>query len=164
MADTAGIATDKEAIMNQSTLCSFAAAAVLACGAILPAGAQNQVGNVEPQSANGVPYVTGGIGMEERQAMQELSPQYNVKLTFADKGTGDYRSGVAVEVRDMHGNVRLQTNEAGPLLYARLPPGRYRVTANADGQQQERTISVGSHGGKAAAFYWDAEPPMSMGR
>lgn len=147
--------------MNQIQRCGLLAAAALACSAIVPAAVAQEI---EQKSSNGVTYVTGGVGYEERQAMQELSPQFNVKLTFADKGTGDYRSGQSVEVRDMRGNVRMQAEDTGPLLYAQLPPGRYRVTANVDGQQQQRTISVGSSGSKSAAFYWDAEPPMSMGR
>ena len=151
--------------MNQMKRIGVIAAAALACSAFMVpgAGAQDDA-TVEQRTANGIAYVTGGVGLEERQAMQELAPQYNVKLTFADKGTGAYRSGVAVQVRDMQGNVHIETDQAGPLLYAQLPPGRYRITANADGQQQQRTISVGSRGGKAAAFYWDGEPPTSMGR
>jgi hypothetical protein len=147
--------------MNQLKRRGLVAAAVLV-GSALSAAAIAQ--EIEQKSSNGTVYVTGGVGSEERQAMRELSPQFNVKLTFADRGTGDYRSGVAVEVRDMRGNVRVQTDDAGPLLYTQLPPGRYRVTANLEGQQQQRTITVGPGGSKSAAFYWDAEPPVSMGR
>ncbi|GAB2841135.1 hypothetical protein GCM10027277_05160 [Pseudoduganella ginsengisoli] len=147
--------------MNQMKPFSALAAAALACSAFCTAVSAQEIAQ---QSSNGVNYVTGGVGSEERQAMQEVSPQYNVKLTFADKGTGEYRSGADVEVRDMRGNVRLQANDAGPLLYAQLPPGRYRVTANVDGRQQLRTITVGNGGSRSAAFYWDTEPPTSMGR
>lgn len=148
--------------MNQRTRCGRLAAAALACSAFFSLAATAQ--EIEQQSSNGVSYVTGGVGSEERQAMRELSPQYNVKLTFADRGTGEFRSGVAVQVRDMRGNVRLQADDAGPMLYAQLPPGRYRVTANVDGRQQQRTITVGNGGSRSAAFYWDGEPPTSMGR
>lgn len=147
--------------MNQVKRNCLLAATVLACGALsYTASAQE----IEQKSSNGITYVTGGVGSEERQAMAELSPQFNVKMTFADRVTGDYRSGVAVEVRDMRGNVRMQTDDAGPMLYAQLPPGRYRLTANVDGQQQQRTITVGNAGSKSTAFYWDAESPVSMGR
>jgi hypothetical protein len=148
--------------MNQMKPRGLLAATALACSAFCTMAAMAQ--EIEQQSSNGVNYVTGGVGSEERQAMRELSPQYNVKLTFADRGTGDYRSGVAVEVRDMRGNVRLREDDAGPMLYAQLPPGRYRVMANIDGQQQQRTITVGNGGSRSAAFYWDGEAPMSMGR
>lgn len=147
--------------MNQNQCSGLLAAAALACSAFLsPAVAQE----IEQQTSNGVSYVTGGVGAEERQAMQELSPQYNLKLMFADKVTGEYRSGLSVEVRDMRGNVRLQADDTGPMLYAQLPPGRYRVTANVDGQQQQRTVTVGRQGSRSTAFYWDAEAPVSMGR
>ncbi len=147
--------------MNQITRRALAGATALACGAFLTAAMAQ---DIEQQTSNGVPYVTGGVGSEQRQALQELAPQYNVKMTFADRSTGDYRSGVALEVRDMRGNVRLRTEDAGPMLYAQLPPGRYHVTANVDGQQQQRTITVGRGGGKATAFYWNPDAPVSMGR
>lgn len=138
----------------------YLAATAIVCGACLPAMAQE----IAQQSSNGTPFVTGGVGSEERQALKELSPQYNVRLTFADRVTGEYRSGVALEVRDARGNVRMQTEDAGPLLYAQLPPGRYRVIASVDGQHQQRSLTVGAGGSKAAAFYWEPEPPVSMGR
>lgn len=147
--------------MNQNNRCGLLAATALAFSAFLSTAVAQEI---EQQTSNGVTYVTGGVGSEERQAMRELSPQFNVKLTFADKVTGDYRSGQSVEVRDMRGNVRLQADDTGPMLYAQLPPGRYRVIANVDGQQQQRTITVGSHGSRSTAFYWDAESPVSMGR
>jgi len=147
--------------MNPIQRCGLLAATALACSAFAPAATAQEI---EQQSSNGVTYVTGGVGSEERQAMRELSPQFNVQLMFADRGSGDYRSGQSVEVRDMRGNVRMQAEDTGPLLYAQLPPGRYRVTATVDGQRQQRTISVGRGGSQSAAFYWDAEPPVSMGR
>ncbi|SFU98994.1 carboxypeptidase regulatory-like domain-containing protein [Pseudoduganella namucuonensis] len=110
-----------------------------------------------PKTVNGIPYVTGGVGMEERQAMQSASPDYNLKLTFADRGSGEYRSAVAVDIRDMRSGVQVQADQAGPLFYTQLPAGRYKVTATAAGRQQQKVITVARHGDRSLAFYWDAQ-------
>lgn len=130
----------------------------LLAGAIaLPLAAQAQdTGVAVPKSANGIPYVTGGVGLEERQAMQSVSPDYNLKLMFADKGSGEYRSDVAVDIRDMRSGVQVQADQAGPLFYTQLPAGRYKVTATAAGRQQQKVITVARHGDRSLSFYWDA--------
>lgn len=76
----------------------------------------------------GVRYVAGGVGSDERKMMEQLAAGYNVKFVFADT-YGEYVSDVAVRVDDLHGKTvaRLVTN--GPWLYLKLPSGGYRVRA-----------------------------------
>jgi hypothetical protein len=76
----------------------------------------------------GVRYLVGGVGSDERKMMQQLDADYNVKFVFAD-AFGDYISDVAVLVDDLQGKsvARLVTN--GPWLYVKLPAGGYRVQA-----------------------------------
>lgn len=129
---------------------NFSIACTLACsvlGAAMAAG--------EPQ------FVTGGVGMEERSQMLASKPDYNVRMTFATRGSGEYRSDVQVEISDTKGNVSLSARDAGPLMYVNLEPGRYRVTATAaDGQVQRRDLQVQAGRSKELYFYWSEPATM----
>lgn len=100
-------------------------------------------------------FVTGGVGMEERSQMLASKPDYNVRMTFATRGSGEYRSDVQVEIADTKGNVNVNARDAGPLMFVNLEPGRYRVTATAaDGQVQRRELQVQPGRTKDLYFYW----------
>ncbi|XLZ71312.1 carboxypeptidase regulatory-like domain-containing protein [Massilia sp. SR12] len=124
---------------------NFTVACTLACsvlGVALAAG--------EPQ------FVTGGVGLEERSQMLASKPEYNVRMTFATRGSGEYRSDVQVEVTDRAGATAVQARDAGPLMFVNLAPGRYRVTATAaDGQVQRRDLQVQAGRSKDLYFYWN---------
>lgn len=111
----------------------------LACGA---AGAQAQAQE----------YITGGVGSEQREEMKAQRGEYNLLLTFADRD-GELRAGVTVTVRDRAGNTVLEVPDAGPMVYAKLPPGTYRVTASTDGIQRVRTATVG-RAPREIYFHW----------
>jgi hypothetical protein len=103
-------------------------------------------------------FVTGGVGVEERGQMLASKPDYNVRMTFATRGTGEYRSDVQVEISDAKGNTNVNARDAGPLMFVNLEPGRYRVTATAaDGQVQRRELQVQAGRTKDLYFYW-SEP------
>ena len=128
-------------IRNITMACTLACSVL---GAAMAAG--------EPQ------FVTGGVGMEERGQLLASKPDYNVRMTFATRGTGEYRSDVQVEISDTKGNVSVNARDAGPLMFVNLEPGRYRVTATAaDGQVQRRELQVQPGRTKDLYFYW-SEP------
>jgi hypothetical protein len=76
----------------------------------------------------GVRYLVGGVGSDERKMMEQLDADYNVKFIFANS-FGDYISDVEVRIDDLKGKTvaRLVTN--GPWLYVKLAAGGYRVRA-----------------------------------
>ena len=129
--------------------------AAAALGASLAAHGQS----VTPQTSNGISYVTGGVGEDEREALISARPLYNLHLTFATRARGNYRADVLVTIADGKGVTRFNAGPAGPLLYVNLPPGRYRVTATARGQAQTQSASVPAHGARELVFYWDADAP-----
>ncbi|KQV82297.1 hypothetical protein ASD15_09625 [Massilia sp. Root351] len=106
-------------------------------------------------SAQEAEYITGGVGAEQREEMKAQRDQYNLLLTFADRN-GEMQAGVAVTVRDRRGRTVLELPDAGPMVYAKLPPGSYRIIANVDGRQQVRSANVG-HGPREVSFHWAAE-------
>lgn len=111
-------------------------------------------------AAGGMEYVAGGIGVEERTELVAASSAYNLRMTFANKGSGAYRADVEVEVRDLGAAGRpvvLQAHDAGPLLYANLPPGRYEVSVQSQQRKQARTLALRAGGARELYFYWEGE-------
>jgi hypothetical protein len=54
--------------------------------------------------------------------------------------------------------VLLQATAEGPFFFARLPAGRYRVTAGTVSDEITRTVSVGSRSSADVSFYWNEAP------
>ena len=106
---------------------------------------------LEVQRQGNITFVSGGAGDEDRDALRQVEPQYNLRLLFAARN-GDYLAGVAVTLSDARGTV-LDTIAEGPIFYARVPPGRYRLTVSNQGQSQNRDISIGG-GAVRQDFYW----------
>jgi hypothetical protein len=103
----------------------------------------------------GIAYVTGGVGQDEAAALRGLASGYNMRATFTS-GTGEYLSGVAVQVSRPDGMVVFEARSEGPYLFAQLPPGRYRVVATFDGVGRTRQINVPSHGSTRFTLVWPA--------
>jgi hypothetical protein len=104
----------------------------------------------------GFPYITGGIGGEEREIMQTRAGDYNLKLTFAE-ASGEYLSDVELSImRDGREMVRRTAN--GPWFYVELPPGRYTVNATYKDETREIKNLQITEGGRVTRFVnWDSQ-------
>lgn len=131
--------------------------AALAAGVALGVSVHAQTSPQYARPVSSVPYATGGVGTDEQEHLKTLEQEgYNLRLLFAEQGTGAYLADVGVMVRDASGRTVLDTLADGPALVAKLPPGHYEVTAERNGIRQTRTVTVGRGG--QVAFYWPAEP------
>lgn len=101
-----------------------------------------------------IPYLSGGIGADEQQMLRERREEFNLRLCFAAKGSGEYLANVKVNIAKLAGGQVLQVDAAGPWLYARLPPGKYRVTAESGGQQLTRTVTLVDARATVVYLYW----------
>ncbi len=78
-----------------------------------------------------VTYVTGGVGEDERASIEESKADYNLHVTNASKDgafEGDTRV-IITQQGAAEGDEMLDV-VAGPLLYVRLPTGKYTATAS----------------------------------
>jgi hypothetical protein len=105
------------------------------------------------QQGRGIPYVTGGVGQDERDALKAMESQFNLALQFSAQG-GAFLSGVRVEILDRSGRTVLDAVTEGPFFYAALPPGTYSVTASVEGQSTRRSVTVGAGRITRADFAW----------
>ncbi|MDO9048133.1 MAG: carboxypeptidase regulatory-like domain-containing protein [Methylobacter sp.] len=110
---------------------------------------------IKPQTQGEVMFVTGGVGENERNAMQAMRAEYNLSLLFSVKDTGEYLSDVKVRIADSRGNTLMESVSDGPMLFAKLKPGRYIVSADRDGQVIHKKIMVKQQ--TALSFTWPQE-------
>jgi hypothetical protein len=111
--------------------------------------------NVE-KSAEGVEYVSGGIGEDAQQQLNERAKDFNLKLVFT-LNEGNYIADVNVAVKDAKGRTVVEDLAEGPIFLAKLPPGQYNVTANYDGKTQTRKLRVGQ-GLRTEYLRWPSNP------
>ena len=129
----------------------FAVSLAMMTGSIAFAGNQSaQMQTVPPKARlyekgtiGSVPYLTGGVGQNERAAMMPLEKDYNLKLVFALR-SGPYLANPMVTVQDKNGKDVIHMRSDGPWFLVKLPAGEYTVIASRDGHRIEREhVKVG---------------------
>ncbi|QKH38560.1 carboxypeptidase regulatory-like domain-containing protein [Achromobacter pestifer] len=136
--------------------CTMAAAMALGSMAFAGILSTAQAGLPPVQQQGSVQYVSGGIGLDESEAMKAAAKDYPLALTFAAQrdGKADYVANVAVTISDAHGKSVLQATAEGPYMLVKLPAGNYRISATYNGQAQQREVSVQNTGTARAVFEW----------
>lgn len=105
----------------------------------------------QPRTANGIAYVSGGVGLAERAALEKIAKNYNLRLVFATK-SGSYLADVRVTVSGPQGKSLFSTTAQGPWLFVKLPAGKYQVSATSGGTPITRTAEVSAKGATTLYF------------
>lgn len=101
----------------------------------------------------GIPYMSGGIGLDEREALSARCRDYSLKLIFAVQG-GEFLADVEVRISDSTGKKVLDGVSEGPWFYTNIPSGNYTVSATLTGKPQQQAVSIDKKGQKTLRFYW----------
>ncbi|QRQ85584.1 carboxypeptidase-like regulatory domain-containing protein [Cupriavidus oxalaticus] len=126
-----------------SRLISLRAVLALAIFATCTFAVAQETTTIKPQTTpSGIEYVSGGIGDRQQDAMKVLRKDYNLRLTFARPGSGEYLADVRVTMENADNAKVLDTTSTGPLLFVKLPPGAYRITAEFEGQSQVKKATI----------------------
>jgi hypothetical protein len=135
----------------------FQATRILGIAAILLAVAGPQLAPAQDsprvQTQGGVTYTTGGVGTDERAAIEAISGQFNLKISLATK-TGHFEGDAGVRIVDTEGHTVLDAKTDGPLFYAHLTPGTYKVIVNRKGTDIQETAHVTDNGQARLQFTW----------
>lgn len=123
----------------------------------LAAGLAPNTFAAEPQQQNGISYLSGGIGDSGQKQMREQRGNYNLLLTFAAKQTGAYLADVQVDIMDASGKQLLSVPNTGPMFFAKLQPGTYRINATAEGKTFKRSVKL-DKAPKAMVLHWATDP------
>lgn len=138
--------------MKQAAAILLALAQTLA----LAQAPSNPPASTRAPGAGGATFMCGGVGEADQQRMKALAGQYDLMLTFA-ASSGAYLADVGVEIKDSKGGVALSARCDGPIMLVTLPRrGSWHITAQANGQAQQKTISAGAGQHAQASFVWAA--------
>jgi hypothetical protein len=108
---------------------------------------------IEIKSYQGISYISGGIGFDERKALKEMGKDYGLKLVFAASG-GAYLADVNVQIKDASGAKIFEAVSEGPWFYANLRPGEYTVYVTVTGDTLNKTAQVKEGSQTELRFYW----------
>ena len=101
----------------------------------------------EGKSSDDVSYVTGGIGKDEREAIEASKADYNLYVMSANID-GAFVGDTHVVITRKQGNEveEVLNVDSGPLLYVRLPAGSYTLIATLGEQTKEQKLVVNAQG------------------
>ena len=108
---------------------------------------------VRVQIDHGIPYVSGGVSLDEQQMLRDMTQDDNIQLIFAAKN-GDYLSDVTVQIVDARGHEVLNTVTQGPWLFTKLPAGTYTIRATIKGQSQGAMFTTPAAGQARIYLTW----------
>ncbi|MCE5993989.1 carboxypeptidase regulatory-like domain-containing protein [Pseudomonas sp. KCA11] len=127
--------------LGAALLIALALPWTLAAAADLNAPIDMQAVQLQQQEQNGVRYLQGGIGQDEANALRK-TPGYDLHVELSTGPEGKFQSGATVDIQNAQGHSVLSVVDAGPLLYVQLPPGKYKVTGNAQGETVQQLVTV----------------------
>jgi hypothetical protein len=119
------------------------------------AAAQSDTQDAAPQpiQVGGTTYVTGGIGDDERDALDSVKKNYNLHVLNASK-SGAYIGDTHVVVRNRQGSEVLNVS-SGPILLANLPTGTYTLVASSEGQNKTEPVKIGGTKPVSVRLTWN---------
>lgn len=103
-----------------------------------------------------VSYLSGGIGLRESDAIKHAAKTYPLELEFVLKAKpkAEYVANVKVRIKDARDKTVLKATAGGPFLLAKLPAGKYTVSANRDGKVMHRQLEIAANGHQRVVFEW----------
>lgn len=119
--------------------------------------ASDSAEEILPVTKDGISYVTGGIGDAQQNEMENIRINYNLRLTFAIKKSGEYLANVDISIKDAKGKNVIEVKSGGPLFFVNLPAGKYQVTAVSNSKKLTQKTSIVKKNKRNLNFYWDAE-------
>jgi len=108
---------------------------------------------IQVREDRGIRYVSGGIGVSERDELNALSHQFNLRLLFAVQA-GNYLADVRVNISDTRGETVFSAKSEGPWFFVQLPPGAYTVDVDALGRTQGQTVRISGGRQSRLNFFW----------
>jgi hypothetical protein len=146
-----------------SAVLASASTAVFSSLAVVPPAYR---AHLPPEQHQGeVSYISGGLSRPEADAIKRASQAYPLELVFRQDVNGKPTDlyDVPLEIRnDATGKVVFDGKSAGPYFIARLPKGRYTVTAHWDHWNFSRDLAIGDARSRMV-FAWKRDTPSNLG-
>ena len=114
------------------------------------------------KTAQGYPYLAGGVSSNERENFVERSRDFNLRLSFADR-KGPYIADVAVVIEAAKGVEIIRMEVDGPLFFIQLPDGNYVVKATFNRETKRVNVKLLKGKGIHYTLLWDLRDPIEGG-
>lgn len=108
----------------------------------------------EPQTLNGVTYLSGGIGQDEAAAMKAEAKRYPLSIILSEGKHDAYVANAKLTIADAGGKMVLDAVSVGPIMLVKLPAGHYRISAMVAGKTLQREAQVKAKGDEQVLFHW----------
>lgn len=120
---------------------------------LMSVGFSSELSVLQPEAKTfkGITYLSGGIGIDERETLRRMGQDYDLKLGFAEKA-GNYLSDVEVTIKDAGSTTVLEAVSQGPWFFVKLPAGKYTILATTMGKTRQHVAQVTSHGQTSLYF------------
>ena len=135
---------------------ALAAAGLLAMASLSAAANANPADLPSEMTQGNVKYMSGGIGIDEEQAMEAEMSKYPLSLEFAERASPKdvHLAAINVSIEDRSGKTTLDTIADGPFLLVQLPAGEYRITAEHNGKSETRDVTIAAGKPERLFFEW----------
>lgn len=105
------------------------------------------------ENYKGIPYVSGGFGIEEREKLRAMGQNDDLEISFAWQNK-QFLGGAKVLIKDDKGKEVLKAVSDGPLFFTKLPTGKYTIEATAMGKTLKQAAHIPSKGQARVYFAW----------
>ena len=103
-------------------------------------------------------YLNGGIGTEEADAIRLKAASFPLRITFSQGKDGKSIAGANVSVTDSKGKPVFDLQDAGPILYVKLPNGSYKLKAEYEGVSVSKNVALAGKKGTNVYLNWKGSP------
>ena len=105
-----------------------------------------------------VTYISGGVGQAEADAIKHVAKYYPLELEFLLKAKpkDEYLSAVNVRIKDAQDKMVLNIKADGPFLLAKMPAGKYTVSAEREGKVEHRNVEIAAKAHRRVVFEWQS--------
>jgi hypothetical protein len=103
----------------------------------------------------GVPFLSGGVGIEEVATLSDEKHRYALAILTAAEGSGEFLADVRIRIRDEQSKLVLDTVMDGPWLLVDLPAGRYQIEATQNARVQKKFVTFRTGDHRQSVFYFD---------
>lgn len=106
--------------------------------------------------SDGIAYISGGVGLEESEAILAEAKQWSVLLELSqlEGARGVWIFGAQIKIINTKQKVIFDAQAEGPYILINLEPGEYVLQAAYRGVEQKRAISVKPSQSQKITIFW----------
>jgi hypothetical protein len=108
------------------------------------------------QSQGQTEFITGGVGKDESDAIQQVAKSWPLTLELAEASPSrpQYISDVQIRIKNKSGNIVLDANAEGPFVLVKLPPGKYGIDATYESRTIHRDVTIQDGQNRKLTLMW----------